>query len=219
MESHEHEFSEWTILAQVRFKTGSANLEEPMNIVDADVFRFSPYAQPVTLQVRDTRVARVIIEMRYVYKAKILGFDVVPSCYSANALFDLETESANSIKMMVAGKAFYPSYNVMTLHNLDAFGRGNLGMSLLLIPENTLILGEYFPQMTVELIKELEKNDLHAVDLFYAMFYYLHPPHEPIQQKYVRPLLIFAHVHCMPYLLNSMENVSLLSSHLMIRHL
>jgi hypothetical protein len=60
----------------------------------------------------------------------------------------------------------------------------------------------------VELRKELAKNDLRADDLIHALLCYIHPPHQPVQEKFIRPLLIFAHDHLMNYVFNAMENVS-----------
>lgn len=62
--------------------------------------------------------------------------------------------------------------------------------------------------MTVELRNELTKSDLKAEEMMHVLLCFLHPPHQPVQQKYVRSLTIFAHVHRMAYLLNSMQNVS-----------
>lgn len=62
--------------------------------------------------------------------------------------------------------------------------------------------------MTIELRNELAKKDLRSCDMLNSLLCFLHPPHQPVQQKFIRPLIIFARVHRMVYLLNSMENVS-----------
>jgi len=138
--------SEWSILAQLRFQVGSGDINEQMQVVDGDVFRFGKNAEPITVRVGDPKIGRLGIELRYIYKKKSLDFEIVPFYSSPSGLSEFDTEEDGSIKVLLSGNTFYPDYNVMALHNLDSFGRGNDG--------------EYFPKMTVELRNELTKNHL-----------------------------------------------------------
>lgn len=57
---------DWSILAQARFRVGGFDGE--MKVVDGDVFRFGPYAQPVTVRIGDPSLFRLAIELRYIYQ-------------------------------------------------------------------------------------------------------------------------------------------------------
>ncbi|KAI6184088.1 BTB domain-containing protein [Aphelenchoides bicaudatus] len=195
---------EWSLLAQVRILVGGAD-NNPMDVVDADVFRFSPYASPVSIKIGDQKIFRLAIEMRYIFKSRMFGFEIVPMYSNADGLSNFDTESGGSIKLVNAGKVFYPKHDVMDLHNLGEFGRGSKG--------------EYFPCITVELRNELAKNDLKFDGMLQAMLCFLHPPHQPVQKKYVRSLVIFAHVHRMDYLLNCMQNALISEPPVLSRHL
>jgi hypothetical protein len=138
----------------------------------------------------------------------VFDFDIVPIYSSINSMANFDTPTVGSIKVVLSGKAFYPEHEIMARHNLEEFGRGNLGKFFEFCTFITFVLGEYFPRITVELCNELTKNDLRVDDMFLALLCFIHPPHQPVQQKYVRLLLIFAHANRMAYLLNSMENVS-----------
>lgn len=59
---------EWSVVAQVRFRVGVANANQPMRVVDGDVFRFGPYAAPISVKIGHKSLFRFAIEMRYIYK-------------------------------------------------------------------------------------------------------------------------------------------------------
>jgi hypothetical protein len=57
----------------------------------------------------------------------LFEFNIVPFYSSADSLFSFDTATDDSIKIMLAGKAFYPNREIMAMHNLQEFGRGNFG--------------------------------------------------------------------------------------------
>lgn len=123
---------------------------------------------------------------------------------------NFDVEGDNTITLAVSGHKFYPDKEIMSKHNLEEFGRGNCGKFIDSASSNRSfyrILGEYFPQMTVELRKELARTDTRPEEIIHALLCFLHPPHQSVQRKHIRPLVIFAYVHRMEYLLHCMENV------------
>lgn len=54
----------------------------------------------------------------------------MPIYSSADSLINFDTATDGSIELMLSGKAFYPNREIMAMHNLQEFGRGNVGKLL-----------------------------------------------------------------------------------------
>ncbi|KAI6194359.1 BTB domain-containing protein [Aphelenchoides besseyi] len=364
------ERADWFLLAQVRFRTGIADPNIPLDVVDSDVFLFSPYAKPITLQLRGLHMARIRMDLRYIYKrfhkldnftngdlilqfgnnAEIqtyrsllafhsplmeaiisksavknaddklvlqmpvedlaafreLLYQIYPNqrpvyanfrqlCYAAvkygfkqieakaidyfvayehlsfeqkvkdavemkmfeaakkvvynaekkglwsylisrgfdpketfgeDVYFNIAKRSnsdtlykvheqfdtynsqrltSHSIKILLAGHTFYANYGFMAIHNLEYFGRGDSG--------------EYFPHVTIELRQALQKADLTVEKLLETLLNFIHRQNYLLPQECIRPMLIFANVHRMPYIRLAMEDALLMEPPVGVPHL
>ncbi|KAH7704788.1 BTB/POZ domain containing protein [Aphelenchoides avenae] len=127
-----------------------------------------------------------------ILRAKQSG-EAVPFDEHSSILCDFAQPARWTVPFVVQGRTLYINKGILALHNDSQFGRGNNG--------------EYFARVTVELARALEAADVELFAVVEAMFRYLYPSRCRIQNKYIRPLLVFAHEHQMPILKEALENM------------
>ena len=135
--------------------------------------------------------------------------EAVPFDEHSSILCDFAQPASWTVPFVVQGRTLCLNKGILALHNDSQFGRGNNGLQENAnAMEHTLsCLGEYFARVTVELARALEAADVELFAVVEAMFRYLYPSRSRIQNKYIRPLLVFAHEHQMPIFKEALENV------------
>ncbi|KAI6196927.1 hypothetical protein M3Y94_01165400 [Aphelenchoides besseyi] len=137
--------------------------------------------------------------------AKRSKSDVVYEAHSQFDTYNSQRLTSHSIKFLLAGHTFYANYGIMAIHNLEYFGRGDSG--------------EYFPHVTIELRQALQKADLTVAKLMETLLNFIHRQNYLLPQECVRPMLIFANVHRMPYIRLAMEDALLMEPPVGVSHL
>lgn len=69
------------------------------------------------------------------------------------------------------------------------------------------LVEEFYPVVTVELIAELDRLDMNIADLIEQFLHLIYGHVKTVPFEYVRPLIIFARVHQMPHLMDSLEEM------------
>lgn len=105
---------------------------------------------------------------------------------------------------MKLAPSFWENFEIPIIHKKSVFIKNILNLHFLCGPS---FLGEYFPIISVELRNELEHYEVQLSDIMEPLFFHLYGRPNSLRSEFIRPLIVFAADHKMPYLLENLEEV------------